>query len=76
MKLAGGKIKKLRAKLHETPFVFAARLGVSERTIRRWESGETICQGIYAREITRLIEQVPAPEQDGWTDDYIAQGKL
>ena len=54
-------IRQLREALGLTRAEFAARLGTTERTIYRWEAGETEPQGhLMRRAIQRLAAEMEA----------------
>ncbi len=50
-------IKALRARLGLTQPQFAALIGCDAITVSRWERGIRRPQGLYARELRRLMEQ-------------------
>lgn len=47
-------IKVLRERAGETPAVFAERLGVSARTVLRWEDGIASPGPYYVRKLRRI----------------------
>jgi len=55
----GNKIKRLRAKRRWTQGFLAAKLGVNQGTISRWESGDVEPMGLYATMVQKLLAQKP-----------------
>ncbi len=50
-------IRALRARLGLTQPQFAARIGCDAITVSRWENGWRRPQGLYARELRRLMDE-------------------
>ena len=55
----GNQIKTLRAERGWTQGVLAAKLGVNQGTISRWESGDVEPMGLYASMVQKLLAQKP-----------------
>ena len=50
----GSEVLKLRQSLHLTQHALALRLGVTKRTVSRWESGVSQVHPVYLERIREL----------------------
>jgi DNA-binding transcriptional regulator YiaG len=62
MRITGETLKAARAGVQESQTAFAARFGVDQATISRWETDGPPESGMAARLIERVLGDLTAPE--------------
>ncbi len=59
--MTGEQIKAARKALKETQGAFAARFGVDQSTIHRWETEGVPERGVTAIAVRQVLDSLPAP---------------
>ncbi len=60
---SSAEIKSIRKNLGVTQFAFAKCLGVSKKTVEKWESGDNVPSGPASRLLDLFLDQTIVPEQ-------------
>lgn len=61
--VTGNDIKEARTRLGESQATFAARIGVNQATIHRWETEGLPARGLTRRAVERLLQEIPQEPQ-------------
>jgi DNA-binding transcriptional regulator YiaG len=58
MPITSGAIRKARNALNETQAEFAARIGIDQATVSRWETGRLPKKGVAQALLRRVMEDI------------------